>query len=197
MELKEIEKSIIERTITKITSLATKIRDYCFDERGALTTADFPLVTSIGKKAFRFCSALTDVSFPNVTELYTADFFECKNLKLFIGTAGRLPLVQRLIGDREGVDSDLINETFSELHITGTTLTHLGKIHTVTTKVYFDYADGDLYNFTPELDRGQDSKNTQSYSNLFTDNTTIKNTLMSFADEYTTVTVKHLDGSAW
>ena len=52
--------SIIDRSITEIRdNYANRIGNNAFESCSALTTADFPAVTSIGNYAFQSCSKLT------------------------------------------------------------------------------------------------------------------------------------------
>lgn len=61
---------------------------------------------------------------------------------------------------------------------------------------FFYYDDSDAIDtFYPKIDRGT---NKEAYSYIcYTDNSFIRNRLESFVDQYTTVTVKHLDGRDW
>ena len=171
MQLKEIEKIIIDRTITKITSLATKIRGYCFYGCTALTTVDFPKATTIGASAFYGCTALTTVDFPKVTSIGDLAFANCDNLELHLYT---------------GIDS----------------IGNIGRRQSTNTHkppkaVYFHYSEADEVLFSPAVAIGTgDSKSTLTY-NIYTDNTIIKDGVLSKADQYTIVNVKHLDGSDW
>ena len=215
MNLKEIEKEIIDRTITKITSLATKIRGSCFAYCISLTDVSLPNVTEIGMEAFCNCSALTDVSLPNVTRIENSAFLYCDAL-----TDVSLPKVTYIsssafTGCSALTDVSLPKATIIDdfafaqcinlnLHLyTGlTSIKNLGgillsNINTPPKSVYFHYTDSDEVLFSPTDAIGVGTtKGTLTY-NIYTDNTIIKNGVLSKANQYTIVNVKHLDGSDW
>ena len=77
---KDILNSLIDRTITTITSDATSIGSNAFQNCTSLTEVSFPNVTSIGRNAFQQCASLTEVSFPNVTSIGSNAFYSCTSL---------------------------------------------------------------------------------------------------------------------
>ena len=79
-ESKAVLDSLIDRTITTITSDATSIGSNAFSNCASLTKANFPNVTSIGRNAFNSCSSLTEASFPNATSISSNAFNSCSSL---------------------------------------------------------------------------------------------------------------------
>ena len=65
--------SLIDRSITTITSDVTSIGDYAF-YTCPLTEVNFPNATSIGDSAFYSCTSLTEANFPNVTSIGSSAF---------------------------------------------------------------------------------------------------------------------------
>lgn len=72
--------SLIDGSLTEITSNATSVRRYAFYTYTSLTTVDFPLATSIGNNSFYDCSSLTTVDFPLATIINTNAFCDCSRL---------------------------------------------------------------------------------------------------------------------
>ena len=66
--------SLIDGSITEVTSNVTSLRSHLFESCKKLTTANFPNVTSIGIYEFSHCSQLTTVNIPNVTSIGTNAF---------------------------------------------------------------------------------------------------------------------------
>ena len=81
----------------------------------------------------------------------------------------------------------------------GTALVNIeGQILSISTpSLYFHFTNNDTvsFNLTGKFAEGT-SKNTKTY-NVYTDNTTIKNSALNNGAQYVTVNVYHLDGSAW
>lgn len=73
--------SLIDDTITKLSSGVTRIRKYAFYQSNALVSADFPNATSIGEYAFNGCNALKNVNFPKVTSVGNSALVACSALK--------------------------------------------------------------------------------------------------------------------
>lgn len=66
-----------------------------------------------------------------------------------------------------------------------------------TYNVYFPYSESDEVLFDPTITLAKgDDKATMTY-NIYTDNSIIKNGILSIVDEYTIVNVYHYDGTAW
>ena len=72
--------SLIDRSITTITSDATSIGSHAFCYCTALTEVNFPEATSIGGSAFQDCTALTEVNFPEATSIGGSAFQNCAAL---------------------------------------------------------------------------------------------------------------------
>lgn len=72
--------SLIDRTITTISSDVLEIGISIFSNCTALTTAIFPNATSIKNEAFRNCSSLVNISFPKVVSVGTSSFNGCSSL---------------------------------------------------------------------------------------------------------------------
>lgn len=72
--------SLIDGSITELTSNATRIVGYAFFQRNNLKTVDFPLATSIDSTAFHSCTRLTTVDFPTVTSISNNVFSGCSKL---------------------------------------------------------------------------------------------------------------------
>lgn len=72
--------SLIDRSITEITSNATSIGSQVLRDCSALTSVDFPVATSIGGTAFYNCYELTSVVFPCVTNIGATAFSNCIKL---------------------------------------------------------------------------------------------------------------------
>ena len=82
-ESKAVLDSLIDRTITTITSDATSIGSNAFSNCASLTEVSFPKVTSIGSNTFQNCTTLTEVSFPKVTSIGSNAFRNCSRLQYF------------------------------------------------------------------------------------------------------------------
>ncbi|MDR1208401.1 MAG: leucine-rich repeat domain-containing protein, partial [Holosporales bacterium] len=76
----------LERII--IPSWGPNIANYAFQNCTALTTVDFPLVTSIGNEAFSGCISILDVRLPKITSVPDRAFKNCTAL-----TSADCPLV--------------------------------------------------------------------------------------------------------
>lgn len=72
--------SLIDGSITEISSNAKTIINHTFQHRKQLVTANFPLATNIGTHTFNQCSQLTTVNLPLVTSLGMYCFNSCINL---------------------------------------------------------------------------------------------------------------------
>lgn len=72
--------SVIENTVTEITSNATSVTSYKFYECSTIETAEFPRVQVIGLQAFRSCTNLTSVDCPLATTIMNAAFSGCSKL---------------------------------------------------------------------------------------------------------------------
>lgn len=72
---------LIERTLTEISSDAEIVGEYAFYWYNTLTSANFPLATTIRKRAFEGCTALTSVDLlAAVTYIYGFAFYNCECL---------------------------------------------------------------------------------------------------------------------
>ena len=71
--------SFISGEIEEITSYVDFIRMYCFYMSG-ITSADFPLATSMGEYAFYYCPRLTNVNIPLVESVDCDTFESCESL---------------------------------------------------------------------------------------------------------------------
>lgn len=87
----DVVDSLIDRSITEITSNVTSIGEYTFNSCSQLTTANFPLVKSFGNYAFYNCSKLTTVNFPIATSIGEYVFQNCSKL-----TTADFPLVTNI-----------------------------------------------------------------------------------------------------
>lgn len=69
--------SVIDKSVTSITSNAAEVGQYAFSGCERLKTASFPMATKIQGGAFIECKALVSVSAPNVTEIRSdvTDYF--------------------------------------------------------------------------------------------------------------------------
>lgn len=72
--------SLIEGTITSVSSNVTKVGDYRFRNCDSLVTVSLPNAKSIGSYAFYNCDALTTFEAPNVTTLGSNGFYQCMKL---------------------------------------------------------------------------------------------------------------------
>ena len=61
--------SVIDKSVTSITSNAAEVGQYAFNGCERLKTASFPMATKIQGGAFIECKALVSVSAPNVKEI--------------------------------------------------------------------------------------------------------------------------------
>lgn len=66
--------------VAKSGKQAKKIRTYAFYSCTRLTTADFPIATTIGSNAFESCSNLTTANFPAATSIGSYVFYYCYKL---------------------------------------------------------------------------------------------------------------------
>ena len=72
--------AVIDRSIVEIRSDANEIGISAFYSCSRLTTADFPMATSIDGNAFRSCSQLTTADFPLATSIGSYAFHSCSKL---------------------------------------------------------------------------------------------------------------------
>jgi hypothetical protein len=72
--------SLIDGTITSVSSNATKVGDYRFRNCDSLVTVSLPNAKSIGSNSFYNCDALTTFEAPNVTTLGSNGFYQCMKL---------------------------------------------------------------------------------------------------------------------
>lgn len=72
--------SLIDGSITEITSNVTSIVEDKFQHSTNLTTASFPNVTQIEPNVFYGCQSLTTVNLPKVTSIGIYGFNGCSNL---------------------------------------------------------------------------------------------------------------------
>ena len=77
----DIEDGLITRTLsTYENSRVTRIGNYVFQSYIALTSINFPSVTTIESGAFANCSALTSINFPSVITIEPYAFSRCSAL---------------------------------------------------------------------------------------------------------------------
>jgi hypothetical protein len=72
--------ALFDKTITELSTNATTIPKYAFENCIQLTTANCPSVTSIGQNAFYGCSGLITANIPNVTSIGNSAFQKCEKL---------------------------------------------------------------------------------------------------------------------
>ena len=72
--------SIIDKSITEVTSGVTSIGDYAFYNCSKLTSANFPNATNVGLYAFFNCYKLTSVNIPNAFNFGDYAFYNCSKL---------------------------------------------------------------------------------------------------------------------
>lgn len=72
--------AVIDGSIVETSGNAASIRAYAFYKCSTLTTADFPVATSLGSSAFYGCSKLTTVNAPVATNIGTYAFCNCSTL---------------------------------------------------------------------------------------------------------------------
>lgn len=71
---------LVERTISAVSGSMSNIGDYAFAYCYSLTTASFPVATTMGSNAFARCSILTTISFPAATTIGANAFAYCGSL---------------------------------------------------------------------------------------------------------------------
>ena len=76
----EVLDAMIGKSITEISSNATKIGVYTFYKCTSLTSTNFPVATSIGGSAFSGCTSLTSTNFPAMMYIGNYAFSSCKSL---------------------------------------------------------------------------------------------------------------------
>lgn len=67
-------------SIVSSASTSTKIRDYAFYYCTSLSSATFPVATSVGFQSFCYCSNMLTASLPMVTSVGAQSFFYCSKL---------------------------------------------------------------------------------------------------------------------
>lgn len=72
--------TLIDRSITEVTSAVTSIGSYAFDGCSDLITANFPAATTMGQYAFQNCGALATINFPVATQMAQYAFVNCRSL---------------------------------------------------------------------------------------------------------------------
>lgn len=206
---------------------ATYIQTCGMSENKSLTSASFQSMRSVESSSFIECTSLQSLSMPNLisagSSAFGGSFTDSADITFpKLNSAGvnafhcqgtiRLPALTTIT---ENITSSIITPslnlyldnvtTIGEGCYLGTTgVLHIGnKLTTLNTnlaasEVWFHYTNSDAVNFTVENAVGSKgtSKSTKSYS-YRTDNTTIKDRLIACGDSYTTITVKHIDGSDW
>lgn len=73
--------SILDRSITELTSSITSLGAYALGNCSKLTSLNLPEVISCGSYAMQNCTALTDISMPKVNVLGNFCFYQCRVLK--------------------------------------------------------------------------------------------------------------------
>lgn len=72
--------SLIDRSITEISSNAETVGAKAFSECKSLITADFPRAKGTGGEGFYNCYALTTINFPTATVIQAYSFYGCRSL---------------------------------------------------------------------------------------------------------------------
>lgn len=189
MRDKTIEKSIVERTISgAITSNAESVRTNAFKDCINLTSISFPNAKTIGANAFNNCTNLSSVSLPSV-EAIGFDAFG-GTLVTEIHAEHATTFSTSRVGAKVYLGKNLTS-------ITSTGMNGLSFVNTHDCIVSFEHSANDpvLFSMADWPIRGS-SKNNYTYD-IYTDNQTIKDGCLARADQYTTVNVYHIDGSAW
>lgn len=75
--------SLIDRSITSITSAAESVGPYAFYKCKSLTAANFSKATTIEESAFAYCEALIDTDFPKIETIGTFAFAYCYSMTSF------------------------------------------------------------------------------------------------------------------
>lgn len=100
--------SLIDRSITEVSSNVERIGVSAFWECKSLITADFPLATIIGASAFDYCSQLATVNFPLATEIGNFSFRYCLQI-----TKVCFPLATKIGNNAFDHDSQLTTADFT------------------------------------------------------------------------------------
>lgn len=72
--------SLIDRSITEVSSNAESVGDYAFQWCKELTTVSLPLAKNIGSSSFGYCEKLTTIDFPEITYIGERGFTYCTTL---------------------------------------------------------------------------------------------------------------------
>ena len=138
---------LIDGTLTEVTSNATSIRQYAF-YRATITTANFPLATSIASSAFSYCETLTTIDCPNATTIGSFTFQSCDSL-----VTANIPNAIRVPNDAfNGCDS-LVTANFPNATYVGSNaFSNCNKLTTANfpnaTSIHSSYAFLNCYNLT-------------------------------------------------
>lgn len=81
MEIGDSADSIIDRSVTSITSNAAAVGQNVFSSCAALTTVNFPVAINIGSNAFTGCTSLKTVNIPVATNIEAFAFSSCTALE--------------------------------------------------------------------------------------------------------------------
>ena len=82
--MKSLTRTLLDRSITEVSSNATSVRNYAFNYCSKLTTVDLPLATSINANGFADCTELTRVDLGNATNIAYGAFDGCSKLTTLI-----------------------------------------------------------------------------------------------------------------
>lgn len=82
----DVFKEFFDKTITEVTSDASTVNDYAFQNCASLTKAIFPKANAIKQYAFDGCASLAEIDFKEVTSVGNYCFRNCVNLE-----SARLP----------------------------------------------------------------------------------------------------------
>ena len=90
--------ALIDRSITEVSSNATRVGANAFDQCKKLVSVNFPNATNVGEYAFRYCVALSEVNIPLMTYLDDYMFQGCTMLETI-----DLPNVTDVLGNASGI----------------------------------------------------------------------------------------------
>ena len=94
----------------------TKIKDYCFDRCGGMTSIMLPnTITEISQYAFRYCTGLTEIEIPVSAEIKNNAFEKCSNLVRVTRQGGFGNLGARAFGDCSKLEEFEFNDTLTDI----------------------------------------------------------------------------------
>ena len=96
----------------------TKIKDYCFDRCGGMTSITLPnTITEISPFAFRYCTGLPEIEIPASAEIKNNAFEKCSNLVHVTrrGGGGFGNIGARAFGDCSKLEEFEFNDTMTDI----------------------------------------------------------------------------------